>query len=74
MALQLHTVEILKMIATYGHAIFDDKLHEVFLDGGKESLTWVLHQRYHKLQDLCNITDDHEVIGSLQGKQCNSNY
>lgn len=52
----------------YRHSIFDDKLHEVFLNGGKESFTGVLHQRNHQLQDLCHITDDHEVIGSLRRK------
>lgn len=56
------------------HAVFDDELHEVFFDGGKERFTGMLHQRYHKLQDLCHVTDDHEVIGSLQGKQYDNNY
>lgn len=28
---------------TRRHSIFDDKLHEVFLYGGKESFTGVLH-------------------------------
>lgn len=60
--------------ATHRHSIFDDKLHEVFFNGGKESFTGVLHQRNHKFQDLCHITDDHEVIGSLRRKQCNTNY
>lgn len=63
-----------KVSVTYSHAIFDDELHEVFFDGGKERFTGVLHQRYHKLQDLCHITNDHEVIGSLQRTRCNTHY
>ncbi len=61
-----------KGTATHCHAVFDDQLHEVFFDGGKEGFTGVLHQRNHELQDLCHVTDDHKVIGSLREKQYDS--
>lgn len=60
--------------AAHRHSIFDDELHEVFFNSGEKSFTRVLHQRNHKLQDLCHITDDHEVVGSLEGTRCESNY
>lgn len=58
---------------TYRHSVFDDQLHEVFFNGSKKCFTGVLHQRNHKLQDLCHIADDHKVIGRLlvERQQCN---
>ena len=51
---------------THQHAVFDDELHQILLNGGQVALAWMLHQRHHKLQDLRHIADHHEVILRLQ--------
>lgn len=48
------------------HPVFDDQLHQVFLYGIEEVLTRLLHQRHHQLQDLCHVTNHHEVILRLK--------
>lgn len=54
---------------TNHHAVFDDKLHQVFLYRSEECLTRVIHQRHDQLQDLGHIANYHEVILGLKMKE-----
>lgn len=51
--------------STDRHAVFDDELHQIFLNRGEETFAWMIHQRNHKLQDFRHIADHHEVTLSL---------